>query len=84
MPVPFPIRKECPPGACVCQRDTLLDDPQADMRILQLSQAEEKKLIARLGALQSLAVLHTSSTACTRSWVSDLVPWNAVTPSSHG
>ncbi|WP_394792011.1 hypothetical protein [Rhodoferax sp.] len=57
MPAPFPIRKECPPGACVCQREALLNDPQADLRILQLSQAEEKKLIARLESLQSLAEL---------------------------
>jgi hypothetical protein len=43
MNIPFPIRKECPPGACVCNRDALLADPHADLRILQLTQQEEKK-----------------------------------------
>ncbi|MGZ8293284.1 MAG: hypothetical protein ACXW2U_00230 [Telluria sp.] len=45
---PFPIRVECPPGACVCDRDSLLADPQADMRVLRLTREEEKKLIARI------------------------------------
>jgi hypothetical protein len=50
-PLPFPIRKECPPGACVCGRDELLDawertQDDADIRVLQLTREEEKKLIA--------------------------------------
>jgi hypothetical protein len=45
---PFPIRKECPPGACVCKRDELLNDPQGDFRILRLTNLEEKKLIERI------------------------------------
>lgn len=53
-PFPIPIRKECPPGACVCQRETLLADPQADLRILRLTKEEEAKLLARLEALQTL------------------------------
>jgi Trp operon repressor len=53
----IPIRKECPPGACVCQRDTLLADPQADLRILQLTKEEEKRLLERLESLQTLADL---------------------------
>lgn len=57
MNAPFPIRKECPPGACTCGRDALLDDPQSDMRILRLTREEEKRLIARLESLSSLAEL---------------------------
>ena len=51
--VPFPIRKECPPGACTCERDSLLDDPAADLRILKLTREEEKRLIARIEAAAS-------------------------------
>lgn len=54
MDVPFPIRKECPPGACVCNREALLDDPGADRRILQLTQQEEKRLVERLEAVATL------------------------------
>lgn len=52
-----PIRKECPPGACVCERDRLLEDPTADTRILMLTREEEKKLIARIEAVASHAQL---------------------------
>ncbi|GAA4330096.1 hypothetical protein GCM10023144_17480 [Pigmentiphaga soli] len=44
----FPIRKECPPGACVCDRDRLLENPQADLRVLRLTREEEKRLVERL------------------------------------
>jgi hypothetical protein len=50
---PFPIRKECPPGACVCGRDDLLNDPQGDIRILRMTREEEKKLIERIENLSS-------------------------------
>ena len=58
-PLPFPIRTECPPGACVCDRDALLQSPNAleEARILQLTQAEEKKLLHRLENITSLADL---------------------------
>lgn len=49
--VPFPIRVECPPGACVCDRDSLLADPKADIRVLRLTREEEKKLIARIESI---------------------------------
>ncbi|TFV96550.1 hypothetical protein E4K72_17580 [Oxalobacteraceae bacterium OM1] len=52
-PVSFPIRKECPPGACVCERERLLADPQADLRVLRLTREEEKKLLLRLENLGS-------------------------------
>lgn len=57
MNIPFPIRKECPPGACTCGREALLDEPQSDMRILRLTREEEKRLIDRLESLSSLAEL---------------------------
>lgn len=50
---PFPIRTECPPGACICNRDLLLKDPQADTRILRLTRDEEKKLVARIDRISS-------------------------------
>ncbi|MBO9352595.1 hypothetical protein GG851_01215 [Bordetella petrii] len=54
MNVPFPIRQECPPGACICDRDRLLAAPGGDIRILRLTREEEKKLVARLENLASL------------------------------
>jgi hypothetical protein len=54
---PFPIRKECPPGACDCRRELLLDDPQADLRVLRLTKEEEKRLIERIEAVASHAEL---------------------------
>jgi hypothetical protein len=53
MNMPFPIRKECPPGACTCKRESLLDDPDGDVRILRLTKEEEKKLIGRIEAITS-------------------------------
>jgi hypothetical protein len=54
MPVnSYPIRKECPPGACTCERDRLLEDPTADRRILLLTREEESKLIARIESIAS-------------------------------
>ncbi|VVE15755.1 ribosomal protein S3AE [Pandoraea aquatica] len=51
--IQIPIRTECPPGACTCERETLLQDVQGDRRILMLTQAEEKRLIARIEAISS-------------------------------
>ncbi|WLH92762.1 hypothetical protein PSH87_12655 [Pseudomonas sp. FP453] len=48
------IRQPCPPGACDCDREQLLQTPDADARILTLTRQEEKKLIARLEDLKSL------------------------------
>ena len=53
----FPIRTECPPGACECDRERLLADPEADLRVLMLTKEEEKKLVARLENLADLAEL---------------------------
>ncbi len=44
---PFPVRVECPPGACICGRDAL-QALGADPRILRLTREEELRLVARL------------------------------------
>ncbi len=51
--LPFPIRIECPPGACVCERELVLADPQGDLRPLRLTRQEEQKLIARIERIAS-------------------------------
>jgi len=57
MTTSVPIRSPCPPGACNCGRDPLLETPGADVRILFLTRQEEKRLLDRLENLQSLADL---------------------------
>lgn len=59
---PFPLRTECPPGTCVCNRDALLAAPDGDVRILRLTRAEEKKLLERLENLTSLSDLRHMQT----------------------
>lgn len=54
MNCPFPIRQECPPGACECDRERLLADPAADVRVLRLTREEERRLVARLEQIASL------------------------------
>jgi hypothetical protein len=51
--VSFPLRAECPPGACVCDRDRLLGEPGADLRPLRLTRLEEQKLIDRIEGIAS-------------------------------
>lgn len=51
--VSFPLRTECPPGACVCERDRLLGEPDADLRPLRLTRMEEQKLIDRIESITS-------------------------------
>jgi hypothetical protein len=53
----IPIRTECPPGACTCEREKLMQDPHGDRRILRLTQAEEKRLVARIETLTTYADL---------------------------
>ena len=55
--IPFLLRNPCPPGACVCERDKLLEQPGADIRVLRLTREEEKRLIARINAVESYAEL---------------------------
>lgn len=53
----FAIRQPCPPGACICGRERLLDCPGSDLRILSLTRHEEKRLLERLENLASLTDL---------------------------
>ena len=53
----FPIRTECPPGACNCGRDALMQSPDADLRVLRLTREDEKQLLQRLENLGSLSDL---------------------------
>lgn len=57
MTTPAPIRSPCPPGACICGRDPLLETPGADVRILFLTRQDEKRLLERLENLKDLADL---------------------------
>jgi hypothetical protein len=52
-----PIRQPCPPGACICGREELLEVPGNDLRILRLTRQEENRLLDRLENLASLADL---------------------------
>jgi hypothetical protein len=52
-----PIRQPCPPGACDCGREQLLESADSDLRILRLTRQEEKRLLERLENLQSLGDL---------------------------
>jgi hypothetical protein len=56
-PNPIPIREECPPGSCICERDALLSDPAGDLRVLRLTKWEEKKLLAHIETISSYAGL---------------------------
>jgi hypothetical protein len=51
------IRSPCPPGACTCDRERLLETPGTDMRILCLTRQEEKRLLERLESIASLSDL---------------------------
>jgi len=51
------LRPPCPPGTCNCRRDELLENPDADWRILRLTLHEERRLLDRLENIQSLADL---------------------------
>ena len=46
--LPFPVRVECPPGACVCERERLLADPAGDHRPLAIDRKQEQNLVARI------------------------------------
>ncbi|WP_339477828.1 hypothetical protein [Pseudomonas fluorescens] len=52
-----PMRSPCPPGACDCGRDLLVEMSDADLRILLLTREQEKVLLARLETLKDLADL---------------------------
>lgn len=50
----FPLRQPCPPGACDCGREALLEDPRGDLRILRLTRQEEQRLLERLERIRDL------------------------------
>jgi hypothetical protein len=52
--LPFPIRNECPPGACVCEREALLADPHGDYRPLRITRQEELRLLSRIERISTL------------------------------
>ena len=54
MTTPPPLRQPCPPGACDCGREQLLEHGSSDVRILLLTRAEEKRLLERLENLKDL------------------------------
>jgi predicted Zn-ribbon and HTH transcriptional regulator len=56
-PAAAPLRVECPPGACVCDRARVLADPQLDQRPLTITRQQELKLIERIERVDSLADL---------------------------
>ncbi|SFP89849.1 hypothetical protein SAMN05216190_12347 [Pseudomonas borbori] len=51
------IRQPCPPGACDCGREQLLETAGSDLRILRLTRHEEKRLLERLENIESLGDL---------------------------
>ena len=53
----FPLRPQCPPGACNCGRDALLANPAGDLRVLRLTREDEKLLLQRLENVSSLSDL---------------------------
>lgn len=54
MTVSVPIRQPCPPAACICGREQLLDKFDGDTRVLRLTLHEERRLLERLENLTSL------------------------------
>lgn len=62
MTSPLPIRSPCPPGACKCDRERLLELDGADVRILRLTRQEEKRLLERLESIASLEDLQRLQT----------------------
>ncbi|WP_457441557.1 hypothetical protein [Pseudomonas sp. TE3786] len=53
----IPIRQPCPPGTCICGLEQLRTAADADLRIVRLTRMEERKLLDRLEAINSLADL---------------------------
>jgi len=56
-PAAVPLRVECPPGACVCDRARVLADPQLDQRPLMITRQQELKLIERIERIDSFTDL---------------------------
>jgi hypothetical protein len=71
--VSIPIRTECPPGACVCERDRLLVEPDADIRPLRLTRAEEQRLLERIETITSYEQLLKLQAAIERNLGTPLI-----------
>lgn len=71
-PVPIPLRTECPPGACVCDRERLIAAPDADLRPLRLTRAEELRLLDRIDRIASYAELQQVQAAVRRNLGAEL------------
>lgn len=69
----IPIRTECPPGACVCDRDRLLAEPDADIRPLRLTRSEEQRLLGRIEGIASHAELRKLQAAIERNLGTKLI-----------
>lgn len=69
----IPIRTECPPGACVCDRDRLLAEPDADIRPLRLTRSEEQRLLERIEAIATYAELQKLQAAIERNLGTKLI-----------
>jgi hypothetical protein len=68
----IPIRTECPPGACVCDRDRVLAEPDADLRPLRLTRSEELRLIGRIEQVRSYEELQRLQQAIYRNLGAEL------------
>jgi len=66
-PASIPIRTECPPGACVCDRERLLAEPEADIRPLRLTRTEEQSLLKRIEGMSTYAELQKLQAAIERN-----------------
>jgi hypothetical protein len=71
--VSIPIRTECPPGACVCDRDRLLVEPDADIRPLRLTRAEEQRLLDRIETITTYEQLLKMQAAIERNLGTPLI-----------
>jgi hypothetical protein len=71
--VSIPIRTECPPGACVCDRDRLLVEPDADIRPLRLTRIEEGRLLERIETITTYEALLKLKAALERNLGTTLV-----------
>jgi len=71
--VSIPIRTECPPGACVCDRDRLLVEPDADIRPLRLTRAEEQRLLDRIETIATYEQLLKLQAAVERNLGTTLI-----------
>lgn len=68
MTPPLAIRQPCPPGVCICEREQLLGEVGADLRILKLNRQAEKELLERLENVQSLMNSNTYAAVYKNSW----------------